>query len=123
MISLCATKSQILWHFDSGFSKHMTSDSNKFITLKDNKGKVTFGDNVSSKIIGKGTTIVNSKIKAENAFLVENLKPNLRSVSQTCNQGHICIFESEKCEIKNNPIRKDSWHCHEKCKQCVHPGK
>ena len=80
---------------------HMISDSGKFITLKDNKGKVTFGDSLSSKIIGKGTSIVNSKIKAENVLLVENLKPNILSVSQTCDQGHICIFDLEKCEIKN----------------------
>ena len=39
-------------------------------------------------------------------MLVENLKPNLLSVSQTCDQGHICIFESEKCEIKNKKSGK-----------------
>ena len=55
---------------------------------------------MSSKIIGKGTIAVNSKIKAENVLLVENLKPNLLSVSQTCDQGKIYIFDSEKCEIK-----------------------
>ena len=65
MISLCATENQNIWYLDSGFSKHMTDDPKKFITLKDNKGKVTFGDNLSSKIIGKGTTVVNTKIKAE----------------------------------------------------------
>ena len=65
MISLCATESQNLWHLDSCRSKHMTGDPRKFITLKDNKGKVTFGDSMSSKIIGKGTTIVNNKIKEE----------------------------------------------------------
>ena len=53
----------------------------KFITLKYNKGKVTFGDNLSSKIIGKGTNVVNNKIKAENVLLVENFKPNLLNVS------------------------------------------
>ena len=58
-------------------------DPNKFITLKDNKGKVTFGYNLYSKIIGKGTYVVNKKIKIENVLLVENLKPNLLSVSQT----------------------------------------
>ena len=104
MISLCATENQNLWHLDSGCSKHMTDDPNKFITLKYNKGKVTFRDNPSFKIIGKGTTVVNNKIKAENVLLVEKIKPNLLSVSQTCDQGHICIFDLEKCEIK----KKDS---------------
>ena len=84
----------------------MTGDSSKFITLKDNKGKVTFGDSLSSKIIGKGTIVVNKKIKAENVLLVENLKPNILIVIQTCDQGYICIFDSEKCEIKNKKSRK-----------------
>ena len=79
----------------------MTGDPNKFIILiKDNKGKVTFGDNMSSKIIGKGTTSINNKTKVENVLLVEDLKPNLLSVSQTCDQGHICSFDFEKCEIR-----------------------
>ena len=64
MIALCATESQKIWHLDSGCSKHMTVDPSKFITLKDNKGKVTFGDSLSSKIIDKGTVVVNNKIKA-----------------------------------------------------------
>ena len=106
MISLCATKIQNLWHLDSGCSKHMTGDPSKFMTLKDNKGKVTFGDRMSSEIIDKGTVVVNSNIKAENVLLVKNLKPNLLSVSQTCDQGNICIFESEKCEIKNKKQEK-----------------
>ena len=47
----------------------MIGDPNKFIILrKSNKGKVTFGDNMSSKIIGKDTTAINNKIKAENVF-------------------------------------------------------
>ena len=59
----------------------MTDDPSKFITLKDNKGKVTFGNNLSSKIIGKGTAVFNNKIKAENHLLVEKIKPNILSVS------------------------------------------
>ena len=39
-------------------------------------------------------------------LLVENLKPNLLSVSQTCDQGHICIFDSEKYEIKKKDSRR-----------------
>ena len=101
MIALSVTKKQNLWHIKSGCSKHMIGDPNKFISLrKDNKGKFTFGDNMSSKIIGKGTIAINTKIKGENVLLVEDLKPNLLSVSQTCDQGHICTFDSEKCEIR-----------------------
>ena len=82
MIALCATGKQNLWHIDSGCSKHMRGDSNKFISLrKDKKGKVTFGDNMYSKIFGKGTAAINVKIKDENVFLIEYLKPNLLNVS------------------------------------------
>ena len=102
MIDLCATQKKNLWHIDSGCSKHMTGYPNKFIILRRYQtGKVTFGDNISSKIIGKGTIAIrDSKIKAENVLLIENLKPNILNVSQTCDQGHICIFDYEKCEIR-----------------------
>ena len=71
----------------------MTGDKNKFLNLKQHKGKVTFGDNASGNILGKGTVNL-GKDKAKNALLVEKLKPSLLSVSQTCDQGHIFIFDS-----------------------------
>ena len=40
------------------------------------------------------------KMKDEKFFLVKSLKPNILSVTQTCDQGHICIFDSKKCEIR-----------------------
>jgi hypothetical protein len=75
----------------------MTGDKSKFLKLtKKEKGSVTFGDNVSAKILGKGTvTLGNKKNKVENVLLVENMKPNLLSVSQTCDQGNILIFDSQ----------------------------
>ena len=54
---------------NSGCSKHMTGDPSNFINLKlDQKGKVTFGDNLSSKIIGKGTMALRNKVKAKNVL-------------------------------------------------------
>ena len=48
----------------------MIGDPNNFISLRINqKGKVTFRDNLSSKIIGKGTLALRDKMKAENVFL------------------------------------------------------
>ena len=61
----------------------MTGDKNKFLNLKQHKGKVTFGDNASGNILGRGTVNL-GKYKAKNVLLVENLKPSLLSVSQTC---------------------------------------
>ena len=80
----------------------MSGDKNKFSNLRKQKGKVTFGDNASGNIIGKGTMNI-GKDNSKNVLLVENMKPSLLSVSQTCDQGHICIFYSQKCEI----IRKN----------------
>jgi len=55
---------------------------------------------VSAKLLGKSTaSLGNNKAKEENVLLVENIKPNLLSVSQTCDQGHILTFDSHKCEI------------------------
>ena len=61
----------------------MTGDEHTFLNLKKHKGKVRFGDNASSNIRGKGTMKL-GKAKAKNVLLVENLKPSLLSVSQTC---------------------------------------
>ena len=83
----------------------MTGDRDKFLNLEKQKGKVTFGDNASGSILGKGTLKI-GKSKAQNVLLVENLKPSLLSVSQTCDQGHICIFYSQKCEIVKRKIGK-----------------
>jgi hypothetical protein len=80
----------------------MTGDRDKFLTLrKERDGSVSFGNDDSSKIIGKGTIrIANKNEKAENVLLVEYMKHNLLSVSQMCDQGHKVTFDSQKCEIR-----------------------
>ena len=72
-----------LWYVDSGCSKHMTGNKDKFQILKKQKDRVTFGDNASGNILGKGIVSL-GKAKAKNVLLVENLKPSILSVSQTC---------------------------------------
>jgi hypothetical protein len=80
----------------------MTWDKDIFVTLnKENDGSISFGNDNSSKIIGKGTVKLGSKdTMAENVLLVENMKHNLLSVSQMCDQGHTLLFNSNKCEIR-----------------------
>ena len=62
----------------------MTGDRDKFITLrKEIYGPVSFGNDDSTKIIGKGTVrIGNKNTKAENVILVEDMKHNLLSVTK-----------------------------------------
>ena len=80
----------------------MTGDKDKFLTLrKEKNGSVSFGNDNSSKIIGEGIVrIGNKNERAQNVLLVEDMKHNLLSVSQICDQGHKVTFDLEKCEIR-----------------------
>ena len=66
---------------------------------------ITFDNDNSSKILGKGTvTLGNKDAVAKNVLLIENMKNNMLSVSQMCDQGHILTFTSKDCKIQ----REDS---------------
>jgi hypothetical protein len=101
-VALQAKQKKRGWYVDSGCSKHMTGDRENFLTLrKERDGSVSFGNDDSSKIIGKGTIqIGNKNEKAENVLLIEYMKHNILSVSQMCDQGHKVTFDSKKCEIR-----------------------
>jgi hypothetical protein len=89
------------WYIDSGCSKHMIGDQTKFLTLKEEKGGIaTFGDNASSMIVGKGNvSLDNGKKRIQNVFYVEELKNNILSVIQMCDQGYNLTFHFKGCEI------------------------
>jgi hypothetical protein len=74
---------EIYWYIDNGCSRNMTGDKNKFLNLKREKGaRVSFGDNKSAKITGKGKVNLRSqKATPENVLLVEDLKNEFLSVS------------------------------------------
>jgi hypothetical protein len=80
----------------------MTNDRDRFLTLrKERYGSVSFRNDDSAKIIGKGIVrIGNKNTKEENVQLVEEMKHNILSVSQMCDQGHKFTFDSQKCEIR-----------------------
>jgi hypothetical protein len=60
---------------------------------------------MSAKILGKGiVSLGNNKTKEKDVLMVENIKLNLLSVSQTCDQGHILTFDSHKCEIRKKSL-------------------
>jgi hypothetical protein len=102
---LKAQDKEDLWYVDSGCSNHMIGKKDKVLNLNKQKGKVTFGDNASSNILGKGNVSLGEE-KAKDVLLVEKIKPFLLSVSQTCDQGNICIFYSNKCEIRRDDSGK-----------------
>jgi hypothetical protein len=77
--------------------------ANKFVNLKKKGGNIAFGDDSSTKILGKGTVNIGSEnIKAEKVLLVEDMQHNLLSVSQICDQGYTLTFDSRKCKIREN---------------------
>jgi len=85
----------------------MTRDRTKFIILKKNEANVTFANNGSSKILGKGTLSLHSGIdKVEKVLCFEKLKHNILSISQMCDQGHILTFDSRECEIRKTNLGK-----------------
>jgi hypothetical protein len=56
IIALTTKQKKRGWYVDSGCSKHMTCDRDKFITLQNGRdGSVSFGNDDSAKIIRKGT--------------------------------------------------------------------
>jgi hypothetical protein len=53
-LTLQDKKNKCGWYVDSGCSKHMTGDKDKFLTLrKERDGSVSFKNDDSTKIIGK----------------------------------------------------------------------
>jgi hypothetical protein len=81
----------------------MTGDQSKFVSLKKRGGNVAFGDDASTKILGKGTVNLGSEnVKTGKVLLVEYLKYNLLSVSKICDQGYTLTFDSRKCKTKEN---------------------
>ena len=101
-LALYAQNEGSQWYIDNGYSKHMKGDHTKFLTLKEEKwGNVTFGDNASARIIGKGTvSLDNGKTKTQNVLYVEWIKHNLLSVIQMCDQGYNLTFHSKGCETR-----------------------
>jgi hypothetical protein len=100
---LSTQKQKYPWYIDSGCSKHMTGDKDKFMSISKSKtGNVTFGNDEPGKIKGKGmVSLSNSKGKDQDVMLVDGLKHNFLSVSQMCDRGCEVVFTSKDCNIKS----------------------
>ena len=93
-VCLKASKNQ-KWYIDSGCSRHMTGDRDKFKSLVIKDGaKVNFGGNQSGKITGVGEVG-----PIQDVYLVDGLCHNLLSVSQSTDKGNWVIFDSHECFI------------------------
>jgi hypothetical protein len=60
---------------------------------KESDGSFSFGNDNSTNIIGKGTIKLGSKdATTEKNLLVKDIKHNMLSVIQMCDQGHMLFF-------------------------------
>lgn len=75
--------------------------SQKNFSLKEKRDNVAFRDNSSVKILEKGVESFGIKhMKAQIVFLVNDLKHNPLNVGKMCDQGYNILFNSWKCEIR-----------------------
>nr|GEX43382.1 hypothetical protein [Tanacetum cinerariifolium] len=93
------------WIKDSGCSKHMTGNRKLFSSYKAyNGGNVIFGSNLRDNIIGKDT-ISNDSLKIDNVEHVDNLRFNLLSIGQMCdNKCRVTFFEHDSEITKDGKV-------------------
>lgn len=73
------------WYFDSDYSSDMPNNHSMLTNYRSHVGGlVTFGDDGQSKIEGAGTIVINWLPIFNNVLFVGNLKVNLISVGQLC---------------------------------------
>jgi hypothetical protein len=92
-------------------------DKDKFLTLRNERdGLVSFGNDDSTIIIRRGTIRIGNKdTKADNVLLVEDMKHNIMSVIQMCDQGH----KLREMRDKKRRIRLSGSDNYEKFKQHI----
>ena len=96
-----------LWYLYSGCLRHMTGDHSLFKIFESKKGgNVTFGDGSKSQIKGKGTISLPGLPDIKNVLYVEDLRVNLLSISQICDQDFIVLFSKGKCLVLNESGKK-----------------
>nr|GEY11832.1 ribonuclease H-like domain-containing protein [Tanacetum cinerariifolium] len=85
-------------YWDSGCSRHMTGNISYLSDFKPfNGGYVSFGQG-GCKITGK-ETIKTGKLKFENVYFVKDLKYNLFSVLQICDNKNSVLFTDSECIV------------------------
>ncbi|GKC82820.1 ribonuclease H-like domain-containing protein, partial [Tanacetum coccineum] len=92
----CRPKSVMAW--DSGCSRHMTGNISYLSEYEPyNGGYVSFRHG-GGKIAGKGTIKI-GKLEFENVYFVKELKYNLFSVSQICDNKNSVLFTDFECLV------------------------
>jgi hypothetical protein len=85
------------WVIDSGETRHMSHNKDKFVMLDNdcNKEKFFLGDDTTLDVIGTRNVVIEDGV-LKNVMLVPNLKSNLFFVIQIENQGYKVEFYKDK---------------------------
>jgi hypothetical protein len=77
----------------------MTDDKEKLHSYNylEKEKNVSFGNDTPTVIKGKGSVFLKEKVKV--VIYVDDLKHNLLSVSQMCDQGTEVLFRSNRCVV------------------------
>ncbi|GJS01526.1 putative ribonuclease H-like domain-containing protein [Tanacetum coccineum] len=96
-------------YWDSGCSRHMTGNISYLSEFEPyDGGYVSFGHG-GGKITGKGI-IKTGKLEFENVYFVKELKYNLFSVSQICDNKNSVLFTDSECLVLGKDFKVDDSH-------------
>nr|GEZ38210.1 retrovirus-related Pol polyprotein from transposon TNT 1-94 [Tanacetum cinerariifolium] len=91
----------VLWHLDSGCSKHMTGDRSRLLNfVKKFIGTVRFGNDHFGAIMGYGDYVVGESIISR-VYYVEGLGHNLFSVGQFCDSDLEVAFKKHSWYVRD----------------------
>ncbi|MCO5557209.1 hypothetical protein L7F22_010769 [Adiantum nelumboides] len=97
----------MIWYFDSGASRHITSRKDLFCSLDATPAgkKVTCANNASYPIKGVGKILITildgSDLCLPDVLYVPGIKKNLLSVSSLAKNGLRVIFEDDRCIVRD----------------------
>nr|GEX05325.1 reverse transcriptase domain-containing protein [Tanacetum cinerariifolium] len=90
----------VLWHLDSGCSKHMTGDRSLLVNFVQKfLGTVKFGNDCVAKIMGYRDYQIRN-VTISQVYYVEGLGHNLFSVGQFCDSDLEVAFRQHTCFIR-----------------------
>ncbi|GJU80936.1 putative ribonuclease H-like domain-containing protein [Tanacetum coccineum] len=93
-------------YWDSGCSRHMTGNICYLSEYEPYDGGYVSFRHQGGKITGKGT-ILTGKLEFENVYFVKELKYNLFSVSQICDNKNSVMFTNSECLVLGKDFKLD----------------